>query len=223
MKIHLLLAGVAIATVGAAGIASAAVTVADASFENPSVPGGYEYGVQVGAQNSSNGIDAAATGVVFGAGSGVQANGSAWGFASAPSGVQTAFLQSYDNYTPGQIAQDVSGLVAGKSYDVSFYIADRPGFGVNPVTVSFGGVALGTFTPASTSFSEVTSGSFVATASTGVITFSTGLNGGDADIGLDNVSISAVPEPATWAMMLVGFGGMGVAMRSRRKQAVAAI
>jgi len=91
------------------------------------------------------------------------------------------------------------------------------------VTVSFGGVALGTFTPASTSFSEVTSGSFVATASTGVITFSTGLNGGDADIGLDNVSISAVPEPATWAMMLVGFGGMGVAMRSRRKQAVAAI
>ena len=28
----------------------------------------------------------------------------------------------------------------------------------------------------------------------------------------------AVPEPATWAMMLLGFGGMGVAMRRRRKQ-----
>jgi len=26
-----------------------------------------------------------------------------------------------------------------------------------------------------------------------------------------------VPEPATWAMMLVGFGGLGVAMRSRRR------
>ena len=26
-----------------------------------------------------------------------------------------------------------------------------------------------------------------------------------------------VPEPATWAMMLVGFGGIGVAMRRRRK------
>jgi len=32
---------------------------------------------------------------------------------------------------------------------------------------------------------------------------------------------TAVPEPATWAVMLVGFGGMGVAMRSRRRQVTA--
>lgn len=31
---------------------------------------------------------------------------------------------------------------------------------------------------------------------------------------------SAVPEPATWAMMLLGFGAMGAAMRSRRRQKV---
>jgi hypothetical protein len=30
-----------------------------------------------------------------------------------------------------------------------------------------------------------------------------------------------VPEPATWAMMLVGFGGLGATMRSRRKPALA--
>lgn len=29
----------------------------------------------------------------------------------------------------------------------------------------------------------------------------------------------AVPEPGTWAMMLLGFGGMGVAMRRRRRMA----
>jgi hypothetical protein len=29
-------------------------------------------------------------------------------------------------------------------------------------------------------------------------------------------SVSAVPEPATWAMMLLGFGGVGVAVRRRR-------
>ena len=42
---------------------------------------------------------------------------------------------------------------------------------------------------------------------------------------LDNGTFSttaAVPEPATWAVMMVGFGGLGVAMRSRRKALVAA-
>ena len=38
-------------------------------------------------------------------------------------------------------------------------------------------------------------------------------------IGIRNLAITstaAVPEPATWAMMLVGFGMMGAAMRHRR-------
>ena len=35
------------------------------------------------------------------------------------------------------------------------------------------------------------------------------------------VFLTAVPEPATWAMMLVGFGGMGVAMRRKRNPAKA--
>ena len=33
---------------------------------------------------------------------------------------------------------------------------------------------------------------------------------------------SAVPEPATWAVMLTGFGGIGAAMRSRRRSVAAA-
>jgi PEP-CTERM motif len=38
----------------------------------------------------------------------------------------------------------------------------------------------------------------------------------------DTIDISAVPEPATWAMFLVGFGGIGFMMRgSRRKQTAA--
>jgi hypothetical protein len=33
----------------------------------------------------------------------------------------------------------------------------------------------------------------------------------------------AVPEPATWAMMLLGFGGIGMAMRRGRKPVLAQI
>jgi hypothetical protein len=38
-----------------------------------------------------------------------------------------------------------------------------------------------------------------------------------------DLAAGAVPEPATWAMMLLGFGGIGVAMRRRRKDALAQI
>ena len=40
-------------------------------------------------------------------------------------------------------------------------------------------------------------------------------------IGVRNISIistAAVPEPATWGMMILGFGMMGAAMRRRRQQ-----
>lgn len=43
----------------------------------------------------------------------------------------------------------------------------------------------------------------------------TGPNGGGSDIGLPGGG--AVPEPATWGMMLLGFTGIGLAMRRRRK------
>ncbi|MGB7419479.1 MAG: FxDxF family PEP-CTERM protein [Erythrobacter sp.] len=35
-----------------------------------------------------------------------------------------------------------------------------------------------------------------------------------------NITFQAVPEPGTWALMLLGFAGIGVAMRRRRKEEV---
>ncbi len=38
---------------------------------------------------------------------------------------------------------------------------------------------------------------------------------------IDNINVTAVrgavPEPATWAMMIAGFGAVGVAMRRRQR------
>jgi hypothetical protein len=225
MKIGTLLIGAALALMATAGTASAAVVViSDPSFESPSLPSGaYEYGVQNGAQHSSNGVDVTASGLTFGNGAGIQSNGSAWNFAPAPDGTQTAFLQSYNDQTPGVITQDVSGLTPGKSYDISFFDADRAGYGVDPVTVYFDGAALGTYTPASTNWNSVTTASFIPTSSNGVITYSVGLNAGDADIGLDDVSISAVPEPAVWAMMLMGVFGLGATLRNNRRSLVGSL
>jgi hypothetical protein len=42
---------------------------------------------------------------------------------------------------------------------------------------------------------------------------------GQSRLGSITVGTGAVPEPATWAMMLVGFGGLGAVLRRRRGQA----
>lgn len=39
-----------------------------------------------------------------------------------------------------------------------------------------------------------------------------------ADVLVDNIAISAVPEPSTWAMMVLGFFGLGFIAYRRRKQ-----
>ncbi len=37
--------------------------------------------------------------------------------------------------------------------------------------------------------------------------------------GITGITIAAVPEPGTWAMMLIGFGAIGIAVRRRRRAA----
>jgi hypothetical protein len=68
--------------------------------------------------------------------------------------------------------------------------------------------------------------SFSATSQHTDIVFNNGTaarndGAGDNYAGLDNVRLTAVPEPATWAMMIAGFGLAGATLRRRRALAVA--
>ena len=68
-----------------------------------------------------------------------------------------------------------------------------------------------------------TNGLFRVTATDGErfnsVTFSSSQN----SFEVDNLAVGGVPEPASWALMILGFGGAGAVLRGqRRRQAVAA-
>jgi hypothetical protein len=44
-----------------------------------------------------------------------------------------------------------------------------------------------------------------------------GILSGNSTLTISQAAPGAVPEPGTWAMMLVGFGALGVSMRRRRR------
>lgn len=62
--------------------------------------------------------------------------------------------------------------------------------------------------------------SLAAGESFGVIVDYNGNHGGDSTSL--NFSLTAVPEPATWGLMIMGFAGMGSALRSNRRRMLAA-
>ncbi|WP_445191235.1 PEPxxWA-CTERM sorting domain-containing protein [Sphingomonas sp. Tas61C01] len=62
---------------------------------------------------------------------------------------------------------------------------------------------------AATFYTDVNTGTFNTDRGDVFVSSATGLT--------LSATIAAVPEPATWAMMLVGFGMMGAAMRYRRR------
>jgi hypothetical protein len=143
-------------------------------------------------------------------------------------GANVAYFSS-DTANPDSLTQSIN-LISGQTYNIGFdYYAPANGIN-NPNDASLrfliGGVAAGSpliagsasGTQAQTWFNFNTS--FVA-ASTGPqqLTFEfRGLGVTAADFAIDRVyAVAAVPEPATWAMMLIGFGGVGLAMRRRTK------
>lgn len=215
MKKVALLAAAA-AAVAMAAPATAAPTIVNGSFETATVNPGSGF-VTLG--NGSTAI----TGWVVG-GLGIDYVGTYW---QAAQGTRSIDLSGNDK---GSISQLLTDLVIGQKYRVAFSLAGNPdGGGSTKVAVaSDGGSQTGVFSFSNTGTSRANMGwqtqvfDFTATALTANLTFSASVNDpyGPA---LDNVSISAVPEPATWGLMILGFGAIGAFLRRRAPRRTTAL
>lgn len=161
-------------------------------------------------------------------------SGSANGLTLSPDG--GAFIGSDPAYG-GTITQSISGLTKGAQYILSFDWAaaqqsTKTGATFDAWTVDLGGAATQS-TPTtllpSMGFSGWKTASFTFTAdgTTDILSFLA--TGGPSSAQppfalLDGVSLVAapVPEPATWALMLIGVGALGAGLRMRRREVFAA-
>ena len=195
--------------------ASAAVNlIQDGDFNNP-IPG--------------NPFDTIGTGGSFGTGSNwhvttgsVDVIGNYWQL--TPTGGHSVDL---DGNAPGGISQ--SFIAAAGTYTLSFYLSGNPDGApsTKSMTVSVGSVVNQLFTYDVTG--DKSNMNFVLehltfTSTGGANTLSFLSQDVNSPFGavVGGISISAVPEPATWAMLILGFGGIGMMLRhARRREALA--
>ena len=114
-------------------------------------------------------------------------------------------------------------LGAGR-YKVSYWYSPRPGVGSgsNGIDLRIGGTLLDSITGNGGGdtvwqkriVSFATLGDTLRFQATGT---SDGLGG-----YLDNIRVSTVPEPGAWALMIIGFGFVGLSSRRKHQRAVAA-
>lgn len=208
-KFAILAAAAAAALLPAAASAGTIIT-----FDTNAVGSGHAaYAPGYTQYNAGNSAPASVAGVTFSGTAGVD-NG-AFGFQGTSS--QTAFLQTYAGLQDGSFSLTGLGLVANKDYTLSFLdVLRNVGFSFD---VFQGASLISSFTPASAVALGAQSVKFTSNGDD--LTF-IAVNGGgvDASAAIDNISVSAVPETATWAMMIAGFGMIGFATRRRAKHSM---
>jgi choice-of-anchor C domain-containing protein len=209
------LCGAAILSLGLVAASANAATIINGSFELGTDPGAGFTTETVGST--------AITGWDVG-GFGVDYIGGYW---QASDGVRSVDLSGTNS---GSVSQTLETVI-GTTYTVTFDLSGNPDAGVgNKIAV----VSISGSLP-DVKLYEVTAGnsrdnmnwqtysySFTAFATSSTLTFASA-EYNPFGPALDNVSIlddgggtgSTIPEPATWAMLMVGFGLVGVSVRKR--------
>ena len=143
--------------------------------------------------------------------------------ASSPDGGNFVALDG--GFETGALSQTLNGLKVGSQYTVHFNYGFAQQFGFNGDTVQGLDVSLGGETHTTGDFVVPNHGftgwryatmRFTATDTSETLSF---LAHGNLPVPpfalLDGIS-AAAPEPASWAMMIIGLGGLGALARRRR-------
>jgi hypothetical protein len=151
------------------------------------------------------------------------ANGAAYQGCCGTSGNLTNNFAAFGggNQPSGSIMSTTFGTVLGRVYTVSFDFGALGG-GSESLTLSAGGQSLTVNPVANNDLDQTfTTAMFSFVGNGGTATLSAVSGGVDnVDAILDNVVVTAVPEPAAWAMMIGGFALVGAASRRRTRASI---
>ncbi len=195
----------AAAALAAAPAIAAATTIIDGSFEAAGT-GVTDYcydGVAAGG-------NAACPPGAWGVNGGVIHSGSAaWGGTTTPDGNYYGMLQANETLSQTVVATATGGLA------LNWIDTNRNGYGIHSYTVTVNGATLGTYSSTYGAFVPKTSGEFGVVAGQSYTIAFNGLANGDTTSFIDGVALTAVPDAPTWALLVAGFGLVGVAARRR--------
>jgi len=153
---------------------------------------------------------------------GIDYIGSYW---QASDGTRSLDLSALNS---GGVMQTVGGFELGKHYRITFDLSANPESGIRPkrvvVSATSGVATIYNYLNPSNTVSDMQyvtyTYDFIATNVNQDVQFRSLENNAYGPV-LDNVSISLIPEPATWGLMVVGFGLVGAFARRRARERTA--